>query len=63
MRAKFLALASATALGILALTGLQSTAQAHEGYRHNYFRIEHRDHDRGYVFHFRRDRDHDGDRR
>lgn len=63
MRSKFLALASATGLGILALTGFQGAAQAHEGYRHQSFRVEHRDHDRGYVFHFRRDRDHDGHRR
>jgi hypothetical protein len=63
MRAKFLALASATGLGLLALTGLQSAAQAHEGYRHQSFRVEHRDHDHGYVFHFRRDRDHEHDRR
>jgi hypothetical protein len=63
MHTKFLALTSATALGILALTGMQTTAQAEEGYRHQSFRVEHRDYDRGYVFHFRRDRDHDGDRR
>jgi hypothetical protein len=63
MRAKFITLASATGLGLMALTGFQSAAQAHEGYRYSYFRVEHRDHDRGYVFHFRRDRDHDGDRR
>jgi hypothetical protein len=63
MRAKFITLASATGLGLMALTGFQSAAQAHEGYRHSYFRVEHRDHDRGYVFHFRRDRDHDGNRR
>jgi hypothetical protein len=30
MRSKFLALASATGLGLLALTGFQSAAQAHE---------------------------------
>ena len=61
MRAKFLTLASATGLGLMALTGFQSAAQAHEGYRHNYFRVEHRDNDRGhgYVFHFRHDRDYD----
>lgn len=61
MRAKFLALASATSLGLLALTGFQSAAQANEGYRH-WFRIEHRDHDRGRLwFHFRHDRDRDHD--
>jgi hypothetical protein len=59
MRAKFLALTSATGLGLMALTGFQSAAQAHEGYRHSYFRVEHRDHDRGYSFHFRHDHDHD----
>jgi hypothetical protein len=65
MRAKFFGLASAAALGILALTGVQSTAQAEEGYRHRSIQVEHqdRDHNRGYIFHFRRDRDHDGDRR
>ncbi len=64
MRAKFFGLASATALGILALSGVQSTAQAEEGYRHQSFRVEHRDrdHDRGrFWFHFRHDRDHDRD--
>jgi hypothetical protein len=59
MRSKFLALAGATGLGLLALTGFQSAAQAHEGYRHGYFRVEHRDRDhyRGYSFHFRHDHD------
>jgi hypothetical protein len=64
MRAKFLALASATGLGLLALTGFQSAAQA-EGYRHSY-RVEHRDRDRdrGRIwFHFRHDRYRDHDRR
>ena len=64
MRAKFLALASATGLGLLALTGFQSTAQAHEGYRYSYFHSEHRDRDynRGHRDHDRGDRyrDHDG---
>ena len=60
MRTKFLALTSATALGLLALTGVQSAAQAHEGYR-NYFRVEHRDHGRSWFwFHFRH---HNHDRR
>jgi hypothetical protein len=65
MRSKFLALASATGLGLLALTGFQSAAQAHEGYRYRSFHVEHRDrdHDRGYSFHFRHDRDRDHDRR
>lgn len=60
MRTTFLALTSATALGLLALTGVQSAAQANEGYR-NYFRVEHRDHGRGlFWFHFRH---HNHDRR
>jgi hypothetical protein len=67
MRTKFFALASATALGVLALTGVQSTAQAEEGYRHQSFRVEHRDrdNDRGRQIQFRQDRDreHNGDRR
>ncbi len=60
MRAHFLALTSATALGLLALTGVQSTAQADEGYRHRFFHVEHRDrdHHRGWFwFHFHRDHD------
>jgi hypothetical protein len=60
MRSKFLALASATGLGLLALTGFQSAAQAHEGYRYRSFHVEHRDrdHDRGrFWFHFRHDHD------
>ena len=53
MRAKFLALTSATALGLLALNGVQSAAQAYDGYR-NYHRGEHRDHRHGWFwFHFR----------
>jgi len=61
MRAKFLALTSATGLGLMALTGFQSAAQAHEVYRYRSFHVEHRDHDhyRGYSFHFRHDHDHD----
>ena len=52
MPAKFLALTSATASGLLALTGMQSAAQAHEGYRN--YRVEHRDHGRNWFwFHFR----------
>ncbi len=62
MRAKFLTLAGATGLGLLTLVGFQSTAQAHEGYRHSYFRYFHaghrdRDYGHGYVFHFRHYRD------
>jgi hypothetical protein len=49
MRAKFLALTSATALGLLALTGVQSAAQAYDGYR-NYHRVEHRDHRHGWFW-------------
>jgi hypothetical protein len=60
MRGKFLTLASATGLGLLALMGMQGTAQAHEGYRHSYFRYFHgdrgRDHGRGHFHHYR---DHD----
>jgi hypothetical protein len=58
MRAKFL-VAITTGLGLLALTGLQTAAQAHEGYR--YDRFEHRDHGRNWFwFHFRHHgRDHD----
>jgi hypothetical protein len=65
MRSKFLALASATGLGLLALTGFQSAAQAHEGYRHQSFRVEHpdRDHNRGYSSHSHNDRGRDHDRR
>jgi hypothetical protein len=63
MRPKFLALASSTGLGLMALTGFQSAAQAHETYRYRFYRVEHRDrdHDRGrFWFHFRHhDRDHD----
>jgi hypothetical protein len=66
MRAKILTLASATGLGLMALTGFQSAAQAHEEYRHGHYRVEHRDrdHDRGsFWFHFRHERDRDHDRR
>jgi hypothetical protein len=65
MRAKFLALASATGLGLLALTGLQSAAQADEGYRYRSFHAEHRDRDRGDRDRGRRDHnrgDHDRNR-
>lgn len=57
MRTKFFALTSAVALSLLALTGVQSTAQAHEGYRN--YRVD-RDHGRHWFwFHFRHHRDHD----
>ena len=59
MRTKFLALTSATALGLLALTGFQGAAQANEDYRYDH--VEHRDHGRSWFwFHFRHhDRNHD----
>ena len=65
MRAKFLTLASVTALGILALTSVQSTAQAEEGYRHRSIQVEHRDrdHNRAYSSHSDNDRGWDHDRR
>ena len=54
MRAKILSLLSATGLGLLALVGFQSAAQAHEGYRHSYFRYFHGHQDYGgHYFHFR----------
>ena len=45
MRKYIITLASSAAVGLLALTGLQGSAQAHE-YRHQVARVEHRDHDR-----------------
>jgi len=59
MRSKFLALASATRLGLPALIGFQSAARAHEGYRYRSLHVEHRDrnHHRGYSFHIRHDQD------
>ena len=62
MRAKFLALASATGLGLLALTGLQSTAQADEGYRHRSSHADYRYRDRGRRDYNRGDRYSDRDR-
>ena len=63
MRKNIITLASSAALGVLALTGLQGSAQAYE-YRHHTARFEHRDHDwNRYRLNFRffshRDRDHD----
>jgi hypothetical protein len=63
MRKNIITLASSAAVGLLALTGLQGSAQAYE-YRHHLTRFEHRDHDwNRYRFHLRffshRDRDHD----
>ena len=59
MRKYIITLASSATVGLLALTGLQASAQAHE-YRHEVTRLEHRDHDRT-PFHIfsHRDRDHD----
>lgn len=61
MRKNIITLASSAAIGLLALTGLQGTAQAYE-YRHHVTRFEHRDQDwNWYRFRFfsHRDRDHD----
>jgi hypothetical protein len=61
MRKNIITLASSAAVGLLALTGLQGSAQAYE-YRHHVTSFEHRNHDRD-RFHFgffsHRDRDHD----
>jgi hypothetical protein len=60
MRRAILTLAGSAALGVLALTGLQGAAQAHE-YRHHEIRYYHRDHDHryhGWYWHYRYDRDH-----
>jgi hypothetical protein len=59
MRKYIITLASSAVVGLLALTGLQGSAQAHE-YRHHITRIEHRDHDRFHSrFFSHRDRNHD----
>ena len=56
-----LGVAVSAAVAVLALVGLQGSAQAYE-YRHHLTRFEHRGHDHD-RFHFRffshRDRDHD----
>jgi hypothetical protein len=61
MRKNIITLASSAAVGLLALTGLQGSAQAYE-YRHRVTRVEHRghDHDRFHLrfFSHHRDRDH-----
>jgi hypothetical protein len=61
MRKSIITLASSAAVAVLALVGLQGSAQAYE-YRHHVTRFEHRGHDYD-RFHFRffshRDRDHD----
>ena len=63
MRAKFLALASAIGLGLLALTGFRSAGTGQQRLS-ALVPNEHRDHDRGRLwFHFRHDRDRDHDRR
>jgi hypothetical protein len=48
MRRTIVMLASSAAVSILALTGLQATAQAHE-YQHHVIRYHHGDH-HGYKF-------------
>jgi hypothetical protein len=61
MQRTILTLAGSAAVSVLALTGLQSTAQARE-YRHHEMRYYHRDHDDRYqrwCSHYRYDRDHD----
>ncbi len=60
MRAKFLTLMSSTGIGLLAVTGMQTSAQAHE-YNYGFFNADHRDRDRDRApwFHVSRDRDHD----
>ena len=65
MRTKILSLAGSAAVGILALTGLQGSAQAYE-YRHA-TRVEHRDRDNDRAYGYRHvtraeHRDHDNDR-
>ena len=61
MRRIVLTLAGSAAVSVLALTGLQGAAQAHE-YRHHEIRYYHRDHNDRYhewYSHDRYDRDHD----
>jgi hypothetical protein len=62
MRRTILTLASSAAVSVLALIGLQGTAQAH-GYRYHEIRHYYRDHDdryhRWHSHHHRYDRDHD----
>ena len=61
MRRTILTLAGSATISVLALTGLQGTAQAHE-YRHHETRYNHRDHDYRYsrwFSHERHGRDHD----
>jgi hypothetical protein len=63
MRRTILSLTGAAVVSVLALSGVQSTAQARE-YWHHEFRYDHRDHDRDHD-HWRHDhhgryhRDHD----
>jgi hypothetical protein len=61
MRKNIITLASSAAVGLLALTGLQGSAQAYE-YRHHEYRVDHRDRDHDRVMHrffFRHYRDYD----
>jgi len=62
MRRTILTLAGTAAVSVLALTGLQGTAQAHE-YRHHEIRYHHRDHDHGYFRWYSHERHRDHDRR
>jgi hypothetical protein len=57
MTRTFLTLAASAAVSVLALTGLQATAQAHE-YQHREIRYHHGDHDYRYFRSFSHDRDH-----
>jgi len=63
MRKTIFLLAGSASLSLLALTGMQGTAQAHEcWYRPHVFRYEHRDRNERYhwyYFHERYHRDHD----
>jgi hypothetical protein len=63
MRKTILLLAGSASLSLLALTGMQGSAQAHEyWYRHHVIRYVHRDGDERYhwyYFHERYHRDHD----
>jgi len=62
MRRTILTLAGTAAVSVLALTGLQVTAQAHE-YRHHEIRYHHRDHHHGYFRWYSHERHRDHDRR
>jgi hypothetical protein len=64
MRRTILTLIGSAAVSVLALTGLQGTAQAHD-YRYHEMRYHHRDHDRhhGWYWHYRYRYDRDDVRR